>query len=1155
MLSYLKFTKTWKTCQMKFKDKIILGLLLVLFASGICWAGRYILRSGDVIYFDKITRYGVDDLAGVGLDGDDTSLWLDMDEIDTGVQLITVIHPIQKTGTEDQPDISFSDTYTYTLAELDDKFTDLDTAKYDSTLVYTQAEADALLLDKADTPHDHNNLYYTESESDTLLLAKADTPHAHDDRYYTESESDSLLDAKADTPHNHDDRYFIESELDTSLVGYWKFDDKGDVSASGESANADTAYDQTSNNNDGTIHNCMWGDTSNDDSAVWGGGLSFNGSSDYVEIPHSTSLNITDAITVEAWVKPVIMTGGLVVRFLVEKGASKYYIGIRRDLSAAYFLVKSGDVSYGSGDTSALSAGQWHHLVGVYDGANVKIFLDNVETVGDALTGDIDIDANILAIGRAATADNRHVNGAIDEVRIYSRALSADEIAAHADKYNTWSNFSTALDAKLDIADSPVISDVAYNATSWNANTDAASKNTIRDKINTMDTAIGLNTAKSTNVSTALSEGTRDDTTYGITSDGGADDLVLPQANTNQAGLLSGTKFDEIVANTLAKHSQNTDTDLDATFEATFMKKADNVNELADITSTGANIEDAVTKKHTHANQSLLDGIAADSTLNSGQKAAIDLNTTDRHASASDNQNLWEEIRTDTGTTSANSQTDTLWITGGSDVMVTNSGDTIIIDYTGTGGAGATAWGAITGTLSSQTDLEARFTQGWKERQLLAFRQNNYEYMIDGFNNPFDVENEGIDTALSDTYLYNAAGDYYYQESDSTTTLDMMEYASDALAQAAYVSSDGYGSDILTGGTASADSIYGAGQEADKACDNNEATNWHAATPPSFPNWWKYDLGVAVTKIVTKLRIKPKTGRVKDFTLQGSNNDSDWTVIHTGQHANNATWEDYIFINTTAYRYYKIVISNNWTAETSIGEIEMIEANLQSYFSTTKTQGTYALKCVAVKDDSLADTIYHTFSPAIDLTDKTQIKLDTRATITGQNFTVKIHDSGGTTTTHAVTIADTSVYQTDTWDISGVSNANKDAIDQILIEIDNADTPNTFYLDNVYENLLTGGNMELYTSENFTIGLVPVTVKALIFANQTPTSVKLSRLPTGTSLTTGVLADTDIESATLNAYTYTADVSGESSDTGIRALIVADTNVIQIHGISILGLE
>ena len=49
------------------------------------------------------------------------------------------------------------------------------------------------------------------------------------------------------------------------------------------------------------------------------------------------------------------------------------------------------------------------------------------------------------------------------------------------------------------------------------------------------------------------------------------------------------------------KHTQNTDTDLDSTFEDTFVKKVDTVNVLSDITSAGADIEDAVTKKHAEA--------------------------------------------------------------------------------------------------------------------------------------------------------------------------------------------------------------------------------------------------------------------------------------------------------------------------------------------------------------------------------------------------------------------------------------------------------------------------------------------------------------------------------------------------------------------------
>ena len=62
-------------------------------------------------------------------------------------------------------------------------------------------------------------------------------------------------------------------------------------------------------------------------------------------------------------------------------------------------------------------------------------------------------------------------------------------------------------------------------------------------------TAINLNTAKDTNVSTALSIGTVGVDTVAITSDGGADDVTLPAATVTTAGMLTTAKWAEIVAN------------------------------------------------------------------------------------------------------------------------------------------------------------------------------------------------------------------------------------------------------------------------------------------------------------------------------------------------------------------------------------------------------------------------------------------------------------------------------------------------------------------------------------------------------------------------------------------------------------------------------
>jgi len=62
----------------------------------------------------------------------------------------------------------------------------------------------------------------------------------------------------------------------------------------------------------------------------------------------------------------------------------------------------------------------------------------------------------------------------------------------------------------------------------------------------------------------------------------------------------------QIEANKGSGHTQNTDTDLDATFEATFVKKTDSINVLSDITSPGMDIEDAVALKHVNASNIVL---------------------------------------------------------------------------------------------------------------------------------------------------------------------------------------------------------------------------------------------------------------------------------------------------------------------------------------------------------------------------------------------------------------------------------------------------------------------------------------------------------------------------------------------------------------------
>jgi hypothetical protein len=123
---------------------------------------------------------------------------------------------------------------------------------------------------------------------------------------------------------------------------------------------------------------------------------------------------------------------------------------------------------------------------------------------------------------------------------------------------------------------------------------------------------------------------------------------------------------------------------------------------------------------------------------------------------------------------------------------------------------------------------------------------------------------------------------------------------------------------------------------------------------------------------------------------------------------------------------------------------------LQSYSEATiKTQGSYALKAVATTG-ALNKTLTKTFATNKDLTGINNLKIDMRSTRTGANVKLGLHDTGGTTTELTPTINTAGEFETKTWDISAVADADKNAIDKFIITPTNADAANTVYFDNFY---------------------------------------------------------------------------------------------------------
>jgi hypothetical protein len=74
----------------------------------------------------------------------------------------------------------------------------------------------------------------------------------------------------------------------------------------------------------------------------------------------------------------------------------------------------------------------WHQVACVYDGVNKLIYIDGREDARAASTGQIAVNTDALWIGNNSGSTARQLGGLVDDVRIYSRPLSAAEVAGLA---------------------------------------------------------------------------------------------------------------------------------------------------------------------------------------------------------------------------------------------------------------------------------------------------------------------------------------------------------------------------------------------------------------------------------------------------------------------------------------------------------------------------------------------------------------------------------------------------------------------------------------------------------------------------------------------------------------------------------------------------
>jgi concanavalin A-like lectin/glucanase superfamily protein len=184
-----------------------------------------------------------------------------------------------------------------------------------------------------------------------------------------------------------------------------------------------TAVDSSGNGNQGAIS----GATRNT-SGQYGAALDFDGTNDLVTVPDSSSLDLTNGMTLEAWVRPLTTSGWRTVVLKERPGDTAYALySSNNDNGRPSGRVRVNGSNVSVNGTSRLTTSVWTHLATTFDGSNLRLYVNGALVATRAASGTILTSTNLLRIG-GSSALGRWFRGRIDEVRVYNRALSASEI-------------------------------------------------------------------------------------------------------------------------------------------------------------------------------------------------------------------------------------------------------------------------------------------------------------------------------------------------------------------------------------------------------------------------------------------------------------------------------------------------------------------------------------------------------------------------------------------------------------------------------------------------------------------------------------------------------------------------------------------------------
>ncbi|MFC1895511.1 LamG-like jellyroll fold domain-containing protein, partial [Thermodesulfobacteriota bacterium] len=216
------------------------------------------------------------------------------------------------------------------------------------------------------------------------------------------------------------DNFLVTTPIDDSLLAHYPFNGNFD--------------DATGNGHQGI----PFGDPSfiEDRFSCPESAVDFDGTNDFIEIQDDGTLSGMDQLSISCWVRIAELTDYHIMVCKVHDGDGTYatdsfltrldYVNGETMVTFSLFKDTRSNIEY----PTDLTLGEWHNLTFTWDGNTMRLYIDSVEVdTAPFIKSSINANHSIpLTIGKAGGSYPNWFDGAIDDVRLYNRALSHTEV-------------------------------------------------------------------------------------------------------------------------------------------------------------------------------------------------------------------------------------------------------------------------------------------------------------------------------------------------------------------------------------------------------------------------------------------------------------------------------------------------------------------------------------------------------------------------------------------------------------------------------------------------------------------------------------------------------------------------------------------------------